>query len=95
MFQRRKRRKIVIVDSSFSSININKMAGRYLITGAQIGMLIALLNAGADEQARATIREIYQDQFLGNSQRHISQDVDEISNLFYPTKEKVMRNVRR
>ena len=70
------------------------MAGRYLITGAQIGMLIALLNSGSDEQVAATLREIYQNQFLGNSERHIQLDVDEISNLFYPTKEKVMRNVR-
>ena len=70
------------------------MAGRYLITGAQIGMLIALLNIGAEDQARATIREITEGQFLGNSERHVMQDVDEMSNLFYPSKERLMQTRR-
>lgn len=70
------------------------MAGRYLITGSQIGMLIALMNAGAEDQVSATLREIYKNQFLGNSTRHVYKDVEEVSNLFYPTKEKVMQNVR-
>lgn len=65
------------------------MAGRYLITGAQIGMLIALLNSGCDEQMKATIRDIYENQWLGNSSKHISADVDEISRLFYPSKAKL------
>ena len=50
----------------------DKMAGRYLITGVQLGMLTAM----KDEKDRIDLlRIIEEDQFIGNSDIAIKEDV--------------------
>lgn len=61
------------------------MGSRYLITGAQMGLLIALSKTD-NNRTLAHLREIYENQYLGKSTRHISQDIKEIKTLFYPKK---------
>lgn len=61
------------------------MGGRFIISGAQIGMLQALLRIGDTERAVSYLNEIYENQFLGESHNALSEDASQISRLFYPT----------
>ena len=50
------------------------MAGRYLVTGVQLGMLLAL----EDKKERENIlNKILEDQFIGNSDKSINDDCKE------------------
>jgi hypothetical protein len=50
----------------------DKMAGRYLITGTQIGMLIAI--ESKDEREKL-LKEIEEKQYVGDSERDILEDI--------------------
>jgi len=49
------------------------MAGRYLITGTQLGMIMALAKNDPDK-VEETITEIIKKQYIGNSLNEISED---------------------
>lgn len=52
----------------------NKMAGRYIITGVQLGMLYSIDDK---EKREKLINEIIDNQFIGNSENHILKDVED------------------
>ena len=52
------------------------MAGRYIITGVQIGMLTALKNS---EDRKKLLNEIMDKQYVGHSHESIEKDVQDIS----------------
>ncbi len=51
------------------------MAGRYLLTGAQLGMIAGLAKANETESLLKIIQDIQDDQYLGNSKDDIDYDV--------------------
>jgi hypothetical protein len=55
------------------------MAGRFLVTGTQLGMIKAFLK---DKDALKMIDEIIEDQFVGNSDKSILDDVDDVAITF-------------
>ena len=52
------------------------MAGRYLVTGVQLGMLKALEDKAERDKL---VDDIINDQFVGNSDQDIKDDVREIT----------------
>lgn len=56
------------------------MAGRYLVTGAQLGSLIALCKLDA-VKCNDLLVEITEKQFIGNSNSSIAEDVDKYSKV--------------
>lgn len=54
------------------------MAGRYLITGVQLGMLVALPK---QEERQKLVEEISEKQFLCNSDLQIDVDVYRVSKI--------------
>jgi len=57
------------------------MGGRYLITGSQIGELIALIQVGETKDALERLKNISDEQFLGNSEQSIKFDVFKASGI--------------
>lgn len=53
------------------------MAGRYLITGVQLGMLIAIEDRDERQQL---VDKIVARQFIGCSDKHIEQDAKKLMN---------------
>ena len=53
------------------------MAGRYLVTGSQLGELIALIKTNP-EDANKKVNAMIENQFVGNSNRTIERDVAEV-----------------
>ena len=55
------------------------MAGRYLVTGVQLGMLI-----GIEEQKdrQVLVNEIEDNQYVGYSRKDIKEDCKEVGDLF-------------
>ena len=51
------------------------MAGRYLITGVQIGMLLAIRD---DEDRKELLDRIQKEQFIRNSKQSIKDDVKDL-----------------
>ena len=51
------------------------MAGRYLVTGVQLGMLVGL---DLGELRNALVNKIIDEQFIKNSQKDISEDVKDL-----------------
>lgn len=49
-----------------------KIGGRYIITGAQIGTIRAFL---INVNALKVLKEIEDEQFIGNSTKHIKDDI--------------------
>ena len=58
------------------------MAGRYIITGVQLGMLLAYAKSGNSEDIEKLIDEIINNQFVGNSNKIIDVDVTKAVKLF-------------
>lgn len=50
------------------------MGGRYLVTGAQLGTLIALCKLNADK-CNKLLNEITETQFIGDSNRSLKDDI--------------------
>ena len=57
------------------------MGGRYLVTGSQLGYLIALCKIDADE-CNKKINDIVEQQFVGESNRSIDDDIRTVSKTF-------------
>jgi len=57
------------------------MRGRYLITGSQIGELIALIQVGESKDAMERLKNISDEQFLGQSKNEIKFDVFKASGI--------------
>lgn len=55
------------------------MSERYLVTGAQLGILIA---SSEQEKRQEIVDEIIDKQFVGNSDRKIEDDVRSVSKIF-------------
>lgn len=51
------------------------MAGRYLITGVQIGMLKSMIKIGEKKLSNKQLDDIIKDQFVGNSKNSIKEDI--------------------
>lgn len=51
------------------------MAGRYLITEVQLGMLIAFAKNNSQKEFEQLAKEIEEKQYLGNSNNYILDDV--------------------
>lgn len=58
------------------------MAGRYLITGAQLGCLKALAHVGKYHDIDCLLREIELKHFVGDSMKPIKNDVKKIEKVF-------------
>ena len=58
------------------------MAGRYLITGTQIGIIRGMINANNTQAIVRELNEIYEDQFLGNSDNPVLEDVKKLQVVF-------------
>ena len=56
------------------------MGGRFVVTGAQLGMLIAYSKLGCDKELRDTIKNITEEQFIFHSKRKIEEDVKILEN---------------
>lgn len=52
------------------------MAGRYLITGVQIGMLLAI---NSKKERAKILKEIQEKQFIGNSNKSVKDDAKSLS----------------
>ena len=57
------------------------MAGRYLVSGVQLGMLKALSEKDKSK-FNELIEEIIENQFIGNSFDHLEKDVERLSDYF-------------
>ena len=53
------------------------MAGRYVVTGVQIGLLKSMIKLGEKDLAGKQLDDIMKDQFIGNSKNSIKEDVKE------------------
>lgn len=62
---------------------------RYVITGAQIGVIRASLKARKTQDVIKELRHIEDKQFIGNSANDLDKDVIELSKLFYNTRNEV------
>ena len=60
---------------------------RYLITGAQLGLIEAELKHGNTKSVLKTLREILNKQFLGNSPDTLEEDVKDFGRALYPTRD--------
>jgi len=56
------------------------MGGRYLVTGSQLGTLIALCKLDADG-CNKLLNEITEKQFIGDSTESIENDIDKYSEI--------------
>ena len=54
------------------------MAGRYLVTGVQLGMLLAIDDKKAREDM---LNKILKDQFIGTSEKSIEDDCNTLANF--------------
>lgn len=63
------------------------MAGRFLVSGVQLGMIIGFIKAGNKEDALNTIEFIIKDQFVWSSSSDISNDVVKVNKLVESDKE--------
>jgi hypothetical protein len=52
------------------------MAGRYLLSGTQLGLIKGYAEAGKIKELNEIIDEIIKNQFLGNTNNNIKKDVD-------------------
>lgn len=52
------------------------MAGRYLCTGVQLGMLMAMENS---DDRKKLLNEIIEKQYVGHSHESVEKDVQDIS----------------
>ena len=59
------------------------MGGRYLITGAQIGILIEHIENNQGFEAQSQIDQIVDKQYVGNSNESIEFDVKKCSNILF------------
>ncbi len=57
------------------------MAGRYLVTGAQLGTLITLCKVDP-ERCNEELNLIIENQFVGNSNEAVRKDINKVSKLF-------------
>ena len=57
------------------------MAGRYLVTGAQLGILIAHIENKQEFEAQSQIDQIVDKQYVGSSNDSIEFDVKYCSNI--------------
>ena len=51
------------------------MAGRYLITGVQLGMIKSFINVGEIGEANKILTKIEEEQFIGDSENLIEKDI--------------------
>ena len=58
------------------------MAGRYLVTGVQLGMLLAI---NSKEEKEKIINNIIEEQFIANSGNDIKEDCKIIGNIYATT----------
>ncbi len=58
------------------------MAGRYLLTGAQLGMISGLAKSGDTEEIQDLIDTIQDEQYLRDSFYIVSEDVKDIKNVW-------------
>lgn len=57
------------------------MAGRYLVTGTQLGTLIALCKTDSNK-CNDEINKIIEEQFVGNSNNPLKKDIKRIEKVF-------------
>jgi len=57
------------------------MAGRYLVSGAQLGTLIALCKTDSDK-CNKEINLLIENQFVGNSDKVLTEDIKKVSIFF-------------
>jgi hypothetical protein len=57
------------------------MGGRYLVTGVQLGTLLALSKINADK-CNKLINELIEKQFVGESNRSIKDDIRTVSKIY-------------
>jgi hypothetical protein len=62
------------------------MAGRYLLTGVQIGMLQVFFKEGKTANGLKMLNEIEEEQFVGTSTREIGSDIKLLNEKFYQDK---------
>lgn len=62
------------------------MAGRYLLTGVQVGMLQVFFKEGKSANGLKLLNEIEKEQYVGHSSRNIKSDVGLITGKFYQDK---------
>lgn len=62
------------------------MGGRYLVSGTQLGMLIALSGLGKTTEINKLVNEITEKQFVCSSSSSIEKDIDEIQTHFFKIK---------
>ena len=60
---------------------------RYLITGAQLGLIEAELKHGNTKSVLKTLREILNKQFLGNSPDNLQKDIRDLGKALFPTRD--------
>lgn len=60
---------------------------RYIVTGAQLGLIEAELKHKNVKSALKTLKEIFEKQFIGNSPDNLREDVKDLSKAFFPTRE--------
>ncbi len=58
------------------------MAGRYLLTGAQLGMISGLAKSGDTKEIQDLIDTIQDEQYLRDSFYIVSEDIKDIRNLW-------------
>jgi len=57
------------------------MGGRYLVTGTQLGTLIALCKTDADK-CNEELNKIVEQQFIGNSKAELEEDLKLAKEIF-------------
>ena len=57
-----------------------KTTGRYLLTGAQLGLIAGFAKAGEPQKALEIIQDIHNLQYVGESDQDISDDVIDVIN---------------
>lgn len=57
------------------------MGERYLVTGAQLGLIIGFCKVEQDYKVKELVDEIIDKQFLGNSKNLIDIDVEAVSKI--------------
>lgn len=62
------------------------MGGRFLISGTQIGCLKALIECNKNKQATNMVDEIFENQYLGESDKPIQIDINHTSKIIRKVK---------
>jgi|TARA_R100000049_G_C1956778_1_gene114068 hypothetical protein len=62
---------------------------RYIITGAQLGIIEGLIKSGRYSKAIRELRRILDKQFIGNSKNTVEEDVKNLSSNFFNTRDEV------